>query len=157
MTWVVGMRLASSQWVLEWRAGDESHAWVSQYPHEINLMGEGPRYLTQSEDTWPGGSSILSDMVVLEFLFIYPPSLSSDPSCSQGEWVYGHPGAFWTGLPLNKYLWGAGYIDLWLSSFIFFPKWHSLPPLFQPLPVLAGPMSMSHFNLLAWQLSWFPG
>ena len=138
-------------------------------------------------------------------MLICPPSLSSDPSCSKGEWAYGHwlssslggtlvnalhypswlllvlwlavgaertdvgwkkeagptdhPGAFWTGLTLKKYLWGADHIDLWLSLLlsIFFPKWHSLPPLFQPLPVLTGTMPVSHFNLVGWQLSWFPG
>ena len=100
MTWVVGMMLASSQWVLEWRAGDQSHAWVSRYPHGINLMGEGPRYLTQSQDTWPGGSSVLSDTVVLESLFsstllLYPLILvvvkENESMATQGHFGQGCP------------------------------------------------------------------
>lgn len=100
MTWVVGMILTSSQWVPEWRAGDESHAWVSRYPHEINLMGKGPRYLTQSQDTWPCRCSVLSDTVVLESLFsstllLYPLILvvvkENESMTTQGPFGQGCP------------------------------------------------------------------
>lgn len=122
--WVVGITVICPQWVLGWRVGGESNAWGSCYLHEISLMMEGSRYLTQSQDTGPCGCWVLSQTVVVRFLCSSALSLFfSDPHWNKGKGVYGH----WLSHCLVGTLVNSHHHSSWLLLVLY---WQLRPSVF---------------------------